>query len=102
MQSCEMPALALESLLAQEQRDALAKIHHEHLGNGRVRVRQYYSGTRDRDIHEAMDADREVLERAGATNFRRTRIGRNATCPCGSGRKFKKCCMAGARVINTR
>jgi len=22
------------------------------------------------------------------------RIGRNAPCPCGSGRKYKKCCLA--------
>ena len=25
------------------------------------------------------------------------KVGRNETCPCGSGRKFKKCCLAGAR-----
>ena len=24
-----------------------------------------------------------------------TKIGRNAPCPCGSGKKYKKCCMAG-------
>jgi preprotein translocase subunit SecA len=24
----------------------------------------------------------------------RKRIGRNDLCPCGSGRKFKKCCLA--------
>jgi len=25
--------------------------------------------------------------------FGRTKVGRNEKCPCGSGRKFKKCCL---------
>ena len=25
--------------------------------------------------------------------FGRTRVGRNERCPCGSGKKFKKCCL---------
>ena len=28
---------------------------------------------------------------------RRVKIGRNDLCPCGSGRKFKKCCITGLR-----
>ncbi|MFZ1904447.1 MAG: SEC-C metal-binding domain-containing protein [Steroidobacteraceae bacterium] len=24
---------------------------------------------------------------------KRTRVGRNDRCPCGSGRKYKKCCL---------
>lgn len=28
---------------------------------------------------------------------RRVKIGRNSPCPCGSGRKFKKCCITGLR-----
>lgn len=27
------------------------------------------------------------------TKMNRTKIGRNDPCPCGSGRKYKKCCM---------
>ena len=26
-------------------------------------------------------------------NRDKKRVGRNESCPCGSGRKFKKCCM---------
>jgi len=26
---------------------------------------------------------------------RATKVGRNAPCPCGSGRKYKKCCGSG-------
>ena len=29
----------------------------------------------------------------GVTNFRPRRIGRNSPCPCGSGKKYKKCCL---------
>jgi uncharacterized protein YecA (UPF0149 family) len=29
------------------------------------------------------------------TNERRGKIGRNAPCPCGSGKKYKKCCGKG-------
>ncbi len=41
-------------------------------------------------------------EQLGERVVTRAKIGRNATCPCGSNRKFKKCCMAGARVLNRR
>lgn len=35
---------------------------------------------------------RRQLERTG-----KTKIGPNAKCPCGSGKKFKKCCMKPVR-----
>lgn len=28
------------------------------------------------------------------------KVGRNDPCPCGSGRKFKQCCLAGSRTLN--
>lgn len=31
--------------------------------------------------------------RQEAVQFKSKRIGRNEKCPCGSGKKFKKCCM---------
>jgi SWIM/SEC-C metal-binding protein len=40
------------------------------------------------------------LERAlyGATPVHVEKIGRNEACPCGSGKKYKKCCGAGTGV----
>lgn len=36
-----------------------------------------------------------AIGKEGCTNRQdRQRVGRNETCPCGSGRKFKKCCGA--------
>ena len=34
------------------------------------------------------------IERRKPTTIRAERIGRNDPCPCGSGKKFKKCCGA--------
>jgi preprotein translocase subunit SecA len=31
-----------------------------------------------------------------------TKIGRNEKCPCGSGKKYKKCCMKTMNTIKTR
>ena len=100
MQSHTMSEQVWLELERANERDArLAKVHHQHLSDGRVRVRQYYTGTHDADMHAAMDADSAELQRLGAVPEIRTKIGRNATCPCGSGRKFKKCCISGARRI---
>ena len=34
---------------------------------------------------------------SGVTRFRARRVGRNSRCPCGSGKKYKKCCLRLAR-----
>jgi uncharacterized protein YecA (UPF0149 family) len=41
-----------------------------------------------------LDVDRDGVERlcAGALSAQEVAVGRNAPCPCGSGKKFKKCC----------
>jgi hypothetical protein len=43
--------------------------------------------------NQSLRANREPATPAAAPpSVRRQRIGRNAPCPCGSGKKFKKCC----------
>jgi preprotein translocase subunit SecA len=32
-------------------------------------------------------------EKETPTKITKVKIGRNAPCPCGSGKKYKKCCM---------
>ena len=34
-----------------------------------------------------------VVEDKKPVHEKRKKIGRNAQCPCGSGKKFKKCCL---------
>src|SRR5207248_6608922 len=36
---------------------------------------------------------RQSEEKSEGSSMSETHIGRNDPCPCGSGRKFKKCCM---------
>ena len=43
------------------------------------------------EIVEALDAARPSIGPSRAT-----KVGRNAPCPCGSGRKYKKCCGSGS------
>jgi uncharacterized protein YecA (UPF0149 family) len=40
-----------------------------------------------------MDDRLKELQAEGHQLVRRTEIGRNTRCPCGSGLKFKKCCI---------
>jgi uncharacterized protein len=40
----------------------------------------------------AFAADMDERTEVGGRTERSAKVGRNATCPCGSGRKYKKCC----------
>lgn len=52
-------------------------------------LRKFYTGDSLAAIEKAMDAD------VGPTQevVRCVKLGRNSPCPCGSGKKFKKCCI---------
>ena len=36
------------------------------------------------------------------TRIIKTKIGRNAPCPCGSGKKYKNCCMGSKPVLSLK
>jgi hypothetical protein len=57
-----------------------------------------FIGPTARANHDAMDRRlTEVTAKIeGATLAHRAKIGRNSSCPCGSGLKFKKCCIGKA------
>jgi uncharacterized protein len=60
---------------------------------------QFYDHTYDRFLELAQNirAEREQaarLDRLRRANVDLSHVGRNDPCPCGSGRKFKKCCGA--------
>lgn len=57
---------------------------------------EFFTGPTDKANYAAMDHRLAALVQEGHTFHRRTKLGRNTTCPCGSGRKFKKCCLTGA------
>ena len=49
------------------------------------------------DMLEKMIRQDTAAFLSGVTRFRARRIGRNSRCPCGSGKKYKKCCLRLAR-----
>lgn len=54
---------------------------------------EIFSAASKAEVMQQMDVRRAELERLGYQFAKRTSIGRNTQCPCGSGRKFKKCCL---------
>lgn len=60
--------------------------------------REFFTGKSDEEVMRKM-SDRLVEQEAkGFQLVRRQKIGRNAACPCGSGLKFKKCCITKAQA----
>lgn len=92
-QSFTMPADSFEKL--NQARNLISK----QLIGDRVHATEVFTGPRNRALHEAMDARKAEVEAAGGAVFHRTRIGRNSPCPCGSGIKFKKCCIGKAALV---
>ena len=56
------------------------------------KLRQEFFANGNQEILNTRMDDR-LKELPDETLVRRVKIGRNDTCPCGSGRKFKKCCI---------
>lgn len=61
---------------------------------GKLR-REYFAAQNEEAVTRKMDS--RLRELKGETLVRRQKIGRNDPCPCGSGSKFKKCCLHSAR-----
>jgi len=71
----------------------------EESGNNKEATRQAYESIPAAviAINEHFRAQREARTRAGAAPIMRRgvpKVGRNDPCPCGSGKKYKKCCGA--------
>lgn len=66
-------------------RDAESQLKH---------LQEFFSGKDKEEITEKMDTRLKVLQEKGHTLIKRVEIGRNQLCPCGSGKKFKKCCIS--------
>lgn len=86
-QSYTMPSDAFERLHTE------ANLLRKQLVGDRVHATEVFSGRKAKDVYDAMDARRAEIEAAGGTVFHRAKIGRNSPCLCGSGLKFKKCCI---------
>jgi len=96
-QAFEMPATAFERMREAGQMDKL--ISAKLMPDGMVRGEEVFTGFKVADIKTKMDERRTELEAHGAQNFQRAKIGRNSPCLCGSGLKFKKCCIGKAVIV---
>ncbi|MCP3681615.1 MAG: hypothetical protein GY861_02900 [bacterium] len=69
----------------------------ERLDGGLVeKLRQtFVEGDTTKKIQQKMNKELDELVELGAEikTVKRVKIGRNESCPCGSGNKFKKCCI---------
>jgi len=56
--------------------------------DGRV-FRELFQATKDEQLKRAAQA----IYNPNVVAFSQKAVGRNQPCPCGSGKKFKKCCI---------
>lgn len=60
-------------------------------------IRQRQERWKDESEKDSSDEDEDLLEHLDVPDskpyIRRQYIGRNDQCPCGSGKKYKKCCL---------
>lgn len=90
-----MQEIRLDPTRAEQQRRFWEEMVAQHPQGLYGIIQQFYQGQDSQAIEAAMDAD--VPE--GAEVMRRIKLGRNSPCPCGSGKKFKKCCIYKAKQV---
>lgn len=59
----------------------------------------FFIAKSDEDANRLMADAAEEKAKKGYKVSTRRKIGRNEPCPCGSGKKFKKCCIHRARTL---
>ena len=59
------------------------------------RAKEYFSSNEADEKAPPVSKDASVDERLrdGSSSLSVQRVGRNDPCPCGSGKKYKKCCL---------
>lgn len=63
-------------------------------------IREFLTSKSEQKLNDALQSRyaRRISE-PGVTRIVTVKIGRNDVCPCGSGKKYKKCCLAITEVI---
>lgn len=65
----------------------------------RLFATEVFTGPERGKVFDAMDRRDGQLKAEGYQLLTRKAIGRNSPCHCGSGLKFKKCCIDKATVV---
>ena len=56
-------------------------------------IQEFFTALTDKKVQKEMDNRWKVLESEGRKFIRRIKIRPRDICPCGSGLKFKNCCI---------
>lgn len=88
------------SELERHNADILKQFQRIDHGGEEVRLTQIASGHTLKAVYDQLDETQRQMKPHGAEMIHRTSIGRNTSCPCGSGRKFKKCCIDKVAVVD--
>jgi uncharacterized protein YchJ len=65
--------------------------------SGEEKLMEFFKGISEKAALDAMDERLSELQKTGHRLRQRIMIKVNDPCPCGSGKKYKKCCMDKAR-----
>ena len=66
---------------------------HDHCDQQEMKNLQKAIAPNVREIHSYWLERRADYTHSGTVMRSEPKVGRNAPCPCGSGKKFKKCCL---------
>lgn len=72
--------------------DELAAAMHRINKSGAFKAAFDEVGVTEEDIKQVLEEIRE--EKVDPVKYEQAKVGRNDPCPCGSGKKYKKCCGA--------
>jgi len=97
----------LQEQFDSESRNMLTKIIEKEIEESPVYL--YYRHLRELDINFKTKFDVETVEskipfspglefKSGSSRPKKRKVGRNDPCPCGSGKKYKKCCLGKEKV----
>lgn len=59
-----------------------------------MRAAEIYEELGEKEKAKKLDKEMKALDKRSSTVTKPAKIGRNVPCPCGSGKKYKKCCGA--------
>jgi uncharacterized protein YecA (UPF0149 family) len=59
-----------------------------------MRAIEIYEESNQKEKARELEKEKKRLEKLSRAPVKSVKIGRNEPCPCGSGKKYKKCCGA--------
>lgn len=71
------------------------------VSNATVQVEDQVQALEDAAIRKQQVSNYKYLSKTNTIVREFTKVGRNDTCPCGSGKKYKNCCLSSGKFEKT-